>query len=161
MSKLRKKSVTKDGIWRINAERYSNTQFWTFGRGRLDVKAFSKSSRRKQYFFTFPSSIPIPLLYPKNSLKVLKYEVRKYGTYSCLSPVFFRKFPPTLFAYIIFIPYFCIKIFAYAILCCNITTIDCCVTAKVCNEACFVSWHLRISKEQNSRECFVVINSWC
>ena len=29
----------------------SNTQFWTFGRGRLDVKAFSKIKRRKQYLY--------------------------------------------------------------------------------------------------------------
>ena len=28
-------------------KRHSNTQFWTFGRGRLDVKAFSKIKRRK------------------------------------------------------------------------------------------------------------------
>ena len=28
-----------------------HTQFWTFGRGRLDVKVFSKSSRRKEYLY--------------------------------------------------------------------------------------------------------------
>ena len=28
-------------------KRHSNAQFWTFGRGRLDVKAFSKIKRRK------------------------------------------------------------------------------------------------------------------
>jgi len=32
-------------------KRLSNTQFWTFGRGRLDVKAFSKNQRRKQYLY--------------------------------------------------------------------------------------------------------------
>lgn len=31
--------------------RHSNTQFWTFGRGRLDVKAFLKSQGRKQYLY--------------------------------------------------------------------------------------------------------------